>query len=211
MLVSESLQAGSRARRRSPTLRDIKRDKAIPQSGNPRRSPSGSGSPRSRMRRRICGSSICPSLSDGPSGNRTASSSRRARRLSASSKPRKARKDAKRQARGENQRVTVRGIPLLAVSVSFRVRSRLSRASRRRIQDHSITMMKPIFLADCWNARLSGSRRGQSWQRFRRSRAGLPALRMHAEDIAKTVQMINNQVQQIHTLTQQLQQIQSYV
>jgi len=34
---------------------------------------------------------------------------------------------------------------------------------------------------------------------------------MHAEDIAKTVQMINNQVQQINTLTQQLQQIQSYV
>ena len=34
---------------------------------------------------------------------------------------------------------------------------------------------------------------------------------LHAEDIAKTVQMINNQMQQINTLTQQLQQIQSYV
>ena len=32
-----------------------------------------------------------------------------------------------------------------------------------------------------------------------------------SDDIAKTVQMINNQVQQINTLTQQLQQIQSYV
>ena len=34
---------------------------------------------------------------------------------------------------------------------------------------------------------------------------------LHAEDIAKTLQMINNQVQQINTLTQQLQQIQAYV
>ena len=34
---------------------------------------------------------------------------------------------------------------------------------------------------------------------------------MHVEDIAKTVQMINNQVQQINALTQQLQQIQAYV
>jgi hypothetical protein len=30
---------------------------------------------------------------------------------------------------------------------------------------------------------------------------------MHVEDIAKTVEMINNQVQQINALTQQLQQI----
>jgi aspartokinase len=34
---------------------------------------------------------------------------------------------------------------------------------------------------------------------------------MHVEDIAKTVEMINNQVQQINALTQQLQQIQAYV
>lgn len=34
---------------------------------------------------------------------------------------------------------------------------------------------------------------------------------MHTEDIAKTVEMINNQVQQINALTQQLQQIQAYV
>ncbi len=34
---------------------------------------------------------------------------------------------------------------------------------------------------------------------------------MHVEDIAKTVEMISNQVQQINTLTQQLQQIQAYV
>lgn len=34
---------------------------------------------------------------------------------------------------------------------------------------------------------------------------------MHLEDIAKTVEMINNQVQQINTLTQQLQQMQAYV
>ena len=34
---------------------------------------------------------------------------------------------------------------------------------------------------------------------------------MHVEDIAKTVEMINNQVKQITTLTQQLQQIQAYV
>lgn len=34
---------------------------------------------------------------------------------------------------------------------------------------------------------------------------------MHVEDIAKTVEMINNQVKQISTLTQQLQQIQAYV
>ncbi len=34
---------------------------------------------------------------------------------------------------------------------------------------------------------------------------------LHTEDIAKTVEMINNQVKQITTLTQQLQQIQSYV
>jgi hypothetical protein len=34
---------------------------------------------------------------------------------------------------------------------------------------------------------------------------------MHVEDIAKTVEMINNQVRQIQTLTQQLQQIQAYV
>jgi len=33
----------------------------------------------------------------------------------------------------------------------------------------------------------------------------------HIEDIAKTVEMINNQVQQINALTQQLQQIQAYV
>ena len=33
----------------------------------------------------------------------------------------------------------------------------------------------------------------------------------HVEDIAKTVQMINNQVQQINALTQQLRQIQAYV
>ncbi len=34
---------------------------------------------------------------------------------------------------------------------------------------------------------------------------------MHVEDIAKTVEMINNQVKQITTLTQELQQIQAYV
>jgi len=34
---------------------------------------------------------------------------------------------------------------------------------------------------------------------------------MHVEDIAKTVEMINNQVQQINALTQQSQQIQAYV
>ena len=34
---------------------------------------------------------------------------------------------------------------------------------------------------------------------------------MHVEDIAKTVEMINNQGQQINALTQQLQQIQAYV
>ncbi len=34
---------------------------------------------------------------------------------------------------------------------------------------------------------------------------------MHVEEIAKTVEMINNQVQQINALTQQLQQIQAYV
>ena len=34
---------------------------------------------------------------------------------------------------------------------------------------------------------------------------------MHTEDIAKTVEMINNQVQQINALTQQLQQIEAYV
>ena len=34
---------------------------------------------------------------------------------------------------------------------------------------------------------------------------------LHAEDIAKTMQMINNQVQQINKLTQQLQQIQAYM
>ena len=34
---------------------------------------------------------------------------------------------------------------------------------------------------------------------------------MHTEDIAKTVEMISNQVQQINALTQQLQQIQAYV
>ena len=34
---------------------------------------------------------------------------------------------------------------------------------------------------------------------------------MHVEDIGKTVEMINNQVQQINALTQQLQQIQAYV
>ncbi len=34
---------------------------------------------------------------------------------------------------------------------------------------------------------------------------------MHVEDIAKMVEMINNQVKQISTLTQQLQQIQAYV
>ena len=34
---------------------------------------------------------------------------------------------------------------------------------------------------------------------------------MHVEDIAKTVEMISNQVQQINALTQQLQQIQAYV
>ena len=33
----------------------------------------------------------------------------------------------------------------------------------------------------------------------------------HVEEIAKTVEMINNQVQQINVLTQQLQQIQAYV
>jgi hypothetical protein len=33
----------------------------------------------------------------------------------------------------------------------------------------------------------------------------------HAQDIAKYVQMIDNQVRQINTLTQQLQQIQAYV
>ena len=33
----------------------------------------------------------------------------------------------------------------------------------------------------------------------------------HFEDIAKAVEMINNQVEQINTLTQQLQQIQAYV
>ena len=33
----------------------------------------------------------------------------------------------------------------------------------------------------------------------------------HIEDIAKAVEMINNQVEQINTLTQQLQQIQAYV
>jgi uncharacterized phage infection (PIP) family protein YhgE len=33
----------------------------------------------------------------------------------------------------------------------------------------------------------------------------------HAQDIAKYVEMVNNQVQQINTLTQQLQQIQAYV
>lgn len=33
----------------------------------------------------------------------------------------------------------------------------------------------------------------------------------HVEDIAKAVEMINNQIQQINTLTQQLQQIQAYV
>jgi hypothetical protein len=34
---------------------------------------------------------------------------------------------------------------------------------------------------------------------------------MHLQDIAKTVEMINNQVQQINTLTQELQQTQAYV
>ena len=34
---------------------------------------------------------------------------------------------------------------------------------------------------------------------------------LHTEDIAKTVEMINNQVKQITTLTQELQQIQAYV
>ena len=34
---------------------------------------------------------------------------------------------------------------------------------------------------------------------------------MHVEDIAKTVEMSNNEVKQITTLTQQLQQIQAYV
>jgi hypothetical protein len=34
---------------------------------------------------------------------------------------------------------------------------------------------------------------------------------MHTEDIAKTVEMINNQVQQINALTQQLQQVEAYV
>jgi len=34
---------------------------------------------------------------------------------------------------------------------------------------------------------------------------------MHTEDIAKTVEMIENQVQQINALTQQLQQIEAYV
>ena len=33
----------------------------------------------------------------------------------------------------------------------------------------------------------------------------------HAVDLAKYVQMVNNQVTQINTLTQQLQQIQAYV
>ena len=34
---------------------------------------------------------------------------------------------------------------------------------------------------------------------------------MHLEDIAKWVESINNQVQQIQTLTAQLQQVQAYV
>jgi hypothetical protein len=34
---------------------------------------------------------------------------------------------------------------------------------------------------------------------------------MHLQDIAKEVEMINNQVQQINTLTQELQQTQAYV